>query len=146
MPETPQDILIFQITLCLTFAAMIFAASFIFLRARHKAEQKIFPHLGALIYGLLLGCFFAMFLFPVRMAMLNGGVEFGSPEFLRSYLPIFAVFLLLFRTDLISKLPIIGPPMVSYRTAMLRLNIERSTKRLEKLTGHKASMTGQGAG
>ena len=123
-----------QIFMVVIFTTMIFAASFILLRERHKAGKPMDVHFGALIYGLLLGSFVAGLLYPVRMAAMSGEMDMGSPEFAQSYLPLFAGFIILFRTDILARIPLIGTAIIAYRSAMLRRGVEKSQARLAKLS------------
>lgn len=115
------------------FALVVFAMSFLWLREEHRGGKPWLTHIGALIFGVLLGGFVAIVMVPLRIALMEGRMEMDSPDFLKWYLPAFAVFIFLLRTDVTARLPLIGIPIRAYRAALLRRQIAHAQKRLAKM-------------
>lgn len=112
---------------------IVFVLSFIWLRPEHRSGKPWLTHLGALMFGVLLGVFSAMVMVPLQMAVTEGRMEMYSPEYLAWYLPAFCVAVILLRTDVTARLPLLGIPIRAYRSALLRRQIAQAEKRLAKL-------------
>ena len=112
---------------------VVVISSFVLLRKEHRGGKPVMVHAGALVYGLILGGFVGTVMVPLRLALMEGTLDFESREFLQWYVPALAAFLIMLRTDVTARLPLIGRPIRAYRSAMLRRSITHAQKRLAKM-------------
>ncbi len=128
----PVELQIQIIAACLL--ALIFLVIALFwLRERHLDGKPVSARVGAFIYGLILATFVTGVLMPVQQLMRDDPESFFTTEGRMIYIPTIIAFLLLLRSDLTGRIPLIGKFIRAYRSAILRRTIEGAEKRLDKM-------------
>ncbi len=108
--------------------------SLFMLKKEHTDGRSWAARVGALFYSVIFGAFVGVVMVPLRMQMMDAGVaEMDDTTLLLRTLPTLAFFILVIRSDVTGRLPVIGTFIRAYRTAMLRRTIEGAGKRLKKI-------------
>ncbi|MGV6801474.1 MAG: hypothetical protein ACWA5L_06080 [bacterium] len=121
-----------EVIVSLMIMAIIFGLALIQLRERHFAGKRLQAYLGAILFGLMFGGIVGFILTPLNMSRMHGDLSMEDPEYLERYFPALFLFLLVIRTQLTTRLPLIGGMVRAYRAANLRRTIEKSEAQLEK--------------
>ncbi|MBD0426646.1 hypothetical protein [Aquisalinus flavus] len=131
----PEMMLLAQGVTAVLWAIIVFALSFVWFRPEHRGGKPWLTHLGALIFGFLFGGFIGLVMVPLGQAVTEGRIEMYSTDYLKWYLPALVVLILMLRTDVTVRLPLLGAPIRAYRSALLRRQIAQAQKRLAKMEG-----------
>lgn len=111
--------------------AAIFAAnSALTLKPRHMDVGAWHVHLGAGIYGLMIGLVIAFVIMPLRVYLTDASLP---PLYAAASGLAFLAIMISIRRGLIGRLPFLGSQVRAYRRALLRRTIETSEKQLAKL-------------
>ena len=122
----------------LILALIVFVISFFWLKKEDMDGRVIATRIGAFLYGLIFGTFIGLVMVPLRLQMLEGGVDMSDNDMLMRYVPAFTFFILVIRSDVTGRLPVIGTYVRAYRAAMLRRTISGANKRLDKIAALEA--------
>lgn len=112
-------------------AAVFVLNSALALKARHMDKEAWHVHLGAGIYGLMIGLVVAFIIMPLRVYLTDASLP---PTYAAASGFAFLAIMLSIRRGLIGRLPFLGPQVKAYRRALLRRTIESAQKQLDKLT------------
>ncbi len=130
----------------LFIALAVMFASVVVLRKRHMGERVMATRIGAGVYGIFFAGFITLVILPIRMAIFNGEASMDDPVILQRYAIAFVALLVLFRTDILGRLPLIGTYIRAYRMAFMRRNVENATKRLNKMEALEQTQSSAGEG
>ena len=111
----------------------IVALSLMMLRKRHMGERIFATRIGATIYGALFALFIIVVLMPIRLAVMNGTADITDPVIMEKYFIAIVILAVLFRTDILGRLPLVGTYIRAYRMAYMRRAVENAEKRLKKM-------------
>ncbi|WP_306253561.1 hypothetical protein [Parvularcula sp. IMCC14364] len=115
-------------------AVFFFVLAISILRKRHMDGRPWATRGGALVYAIIFAGFVGGIMVPLQMDLMNGGMaEMSDAELITSRLPGLVFFMLVIRSDVTGRLPVVGTFIRAYRSAMLRRTIEGAHKRLEKM-------------
>ena len=99
-----------------------------------SAERVWAARAGALVYSMIFAGFVVGIMVPLRLQLLGGGLDdLSDTDVALRALPPLLFFILIIRTDVTGRLPLIGYVIRAFRSAVLRKTIEGAGKRLEKL-------------
>ena len=126
------DLQIQIIAVCL-FALLFVLLSLVLLRKRHVEQRRLSVCLGAFIFGSIFATFIIGVFIPLQQLVLSDPLHYFSPEGRMQMAPALIALLLLVRSDLTGRIPLVGGPIRAYLSAMLRRSIESAEKRLEKM-------------
>ena len=131
---TQQDLslnLWIEMSVAATVMVIFVVNSLAQLRAQHMDRAAWHVHLGAAIYGALIGLVIGFVIMPLRVYLTNASLP---PQYAAiSGLSVLGIMILI-RRGVIGRLPFIGPQVKAYRRALLRRTIEQSQMQLDKLT------------
>ncbi|MCI5047181.1 MAG: hypothetical protein MRY59_06745 [Aquisalinus sp.] len=115
-------------------ALLFFILAIAILRKRHMDGRPWATRGGAMVYALIFAGFVGGIMVPLQMDFMNGGIaEMSEAELLTSRLPGLLFFMIVIRSDVTGRLPMVGSLIRAYRSAMLRRTIEGAHKRLDKM-------------
>jgi uncharacterized membrane protein len=129
-----------QLLTVLIIALIVVVISFFWLKKEHMDDRVVATRVGAGLYGLIFGAFVGFVMVPLRFQLIESGAE--DTGLLWKYIPAFAFFILVIRSDVTGRLPVIGTYIWAYRAALLRRNIEHAEKRLNKIATLEARIAG----
>lgn len=110
---------------------MVFVvASVINTKPRHMDVAAWHVHVGAAIYGALIGIIIGFVIVPLRAVLMDGAL---APQYAAlSGLGVLVIMISL-RRGLIGRLPFLGPQVRAFRRASLRRTLETAQKQLDRL-------------
>jgi hypothetical protein len=123
-------------------AAVVVIASLWNLRERHRDVSAWHVHVGAAIYGVVIGVVVGFVIVPLRFVLASGRVD---PQTAAWASFGFIAVMIALRRGLLGRLPFLGPQVRAYRRAALRRSIEGAQKQLEKLMPKTATLAETGA-
>jgi hypothetical protein len=124
-----------ELAVAVAVVIVFLIASLINARARHLDVAPWHVHLGAAIYGVLIGAVIGFVVVPLRAVLMNG--ELAPHNAALSGFGVLAIMISI-RRGLIGRLPFLGPQVRAFRRANLRRTIETAQKQLDQLTAKDA--------
>lgn len=118
-------------------AAFVAVASYVtarFLIKEHHADPFTLDEAlkGAMLYGVFIGVLVGFMLLPVRVMMMDQGIEEAAAS-AGSVLPLGIALLLYFRSDFPAAAPVLGRYFAAYKVAMLRRASDRTDRRVGRI-------------
>lgn len=100
------------------------------LKRRHMDGEAWHVHLGAAIYGGVIGVVIGFVIMPLRVYLTDARLP---PHYAAVSGVAFLAIMISIRRGLIGRLPFLGPQVKAYRRALLRKSIELANKQLDEL-------------
>jgi len=124
-----------ELAVAATVVVVFVVASMMNNKPRHMDAAPWHVHLGAAIYGVLVGAIIGFVIVPLRALLMNGAL---APHY--AALSGFGVLVIMLslRRGLVGRLPFLGPQVRAFRRASLRRTIETAQKQLDRLAARDA--------